>query len=505
MFYQESKTAKAAAIGTIMPWGGGITSIPKGWVICDGQFVDASAYPLLTQTIGDTYNTGTSSLAGNFPSYTGTILLPNLNDKALMDLETDYFGTGGSSTGRDADKDTDALTLLSNKIGTHQSQSIVTSFTNVYTDIVFSLPSTDLTDYQGKIKGNTKTDGEGTKVVYIAPRKLGRKHIVSHTHPGNYETMSVSNEMRPGRGVIPFGDVEYTVRFQATDNETGSTKGDTFYWGWTDDADAWHDGGDKWWETANNFVAPGISVGDHQNQQVSDPVTGWYPSGTQNEPYVAGDGSYGSDNHLYQLWWPDDTMTDTPIGINDGATGVVLAKVEATPPPYDMKPIGVTNTPITDKFIVTPDHPNGPRIDSSTEYKYGLGGGPVNVPDGYRNYYLASDATTLPYHPETLAVTPDGSPNWTGEELRQTLMSNPGYNFKEMSKPGEDEIFAHDHEEFEVEFDSTRLRVPSSLIANVNIPVQADFLGNAENKNALQIDFNIAQPQMTCVYIIRAY
>ena len=35
MFYQESKTAKAAAIGTIMPWGGGITTIPKGWIVCD--------------------------------------------------------------------------------------------------------------------------------------------------------------------------------------------------------------------------------------------------------------------------------------------------------------------------------------------------------------------------------------------------------------------------------------------------------------------------------------
>ena len=95
MFYQESKTAKAAAIGTIMPWGGGITSIPKGWIVCDGQFVNAGNYPLLTQTIADTYNTGNSTLAGNFPSYTGTIKMPDLNQKALMDVEEAYF-TGGS-------------------------------------------------------------------------------------------------------------------------------------------------------------------------------------------------------------------------------------------------------------------------------------------------------------------------------------------------------------------------------------------------------------------------
>ena len=68
-----------------------------------------------------------------------------------------------------------------------------------------------------------------------------------------------------------------------------------------------------------------------------------------------------------------------------------------------------------------------------------------------------------------------------------------------------DKIFAHTHDDFDVEFDSSRLKTRSSLVANVNIPTQTDFLGNAENKNALQIDFNVSQPQMTCVYIIRAY
>ena len=139
MFYQESKTAKGAAIGTIMPWGGGITSIPKGWIVCDGQNEDAAAYPLLAQTIGDTYNSGTSSFGGDFPSYTGTIKMPDLNDKALMDFETDYFVGGNSPTGRAADQDADALTLLSNKIGTHESQSITVAFTDVYTDVVLSL------------------------------------------------------------------------------------------------------------------------------------------------------------------------------------------------------------------------------------------------------------------------------------------------------------------------------------------------------------------------------
>jgi hypothetical protein len=505
MFYQESKTAKGAAIGTIMPWGGGITSIPKGWIICDGQFADASAYPLLTQTIGDTYNTGVSSLGGSFPSYSGTIKMPDLNQKTLMDIEEAYFAGGGSPTGRNADEDTDARTLLSPKIGTHESQSITTAFTDVYTDIVFTLPATDATGYQGRIIGNTKIDGDGFKTLYIGPRKLGRKHIARHKHPGSYPTIQQNSATQPGQGVIPFGEVEYTLRFQAVDNQWGGTIGDTYYWGWTDDrigAQDW-DPAYNWYDTADNFTAPGISVGSTMNSPPG-PLTGWYPTSTQAQPTTTG--SYGSQDNLYQLWWPDDTNTvDTEhIGFgNVGASGVVLAKVESTPPPYDLTPLAVTNSPISSKlFSVTPDHPNGPRLDSATTYKYGLFGAQDELPSGYRNYYLDAGTTTLPYG-TPIPVTPATTSGTNA--LRSTIMNHPGYNFTNSLDNGNDHIRPHDHEEIDIEFDSSRLRSASSLIANVNIPTQADFLGNADNTNALQIDFNVSQPQMTCVYIIRAY
>ena len=108
MFYQETKTARGAAIGTIMPWTGGLTTIPKGWIICDGQSLQASDFPLLAQAIGDTYNAGTSDFNGNppnnFPNYAGSIKLPNLNGKTLMDIEASYFAnTGSGGTGRAAD------------------------------------------------------------------------------------------------------------------------------------------------------------------------------------------------------------------------------------------------------------------------------------------------------------------------------------------------------------------------------------------------------------------
>lgn len=501
MFYQESKTAKGAAIGTIMPWGGGITSIPKGWIICDGQYVDASAYPLLTQTIGDTYNTGTSSLAGSFPSYTGTLKMPNLNDKALMDVEEAYFTGGGSPTGRVADEDIDARTLLSTKIGTHESQSIVTSFTDVFTDIVFTLPATDATGYQGKIAGNTKIDGEGFHTVYIAPRKLGRKHIKRHTHTGTYDTIGAPSATQPGEGVIPFGEVAYTIRMSAFDNIGDDDAGDTYYWGWTDDAA--HGNG-----TAQVFTAPAISVGTRKAMTASGQAPGdwatnnWFPASAVGTAYTGN--TYGSQDHLYQLWWPDANMTDVPDGIDGGSFGVVLAKVESTPPPYDLTPRFVTDTPISAQFKQSTSHPMGARISSDYNVKYADGGGELTIPTGYRNYYIPANVNTV-NTPTTLPYLPGGTINPdTDSALRGTLMSHPGYNFV-TEGDANDKIFAHTHDDFDVEFDSSRLKARSSLTANVNIPTQTDFLGNAENRNALQIDFNVSQPQMTCVYIIRAY
>ena len=86
-FYQETRTMKGAVIGTIMPWTGAISRIPKGWIICDGAQPPSNEYPLLVQTIGDSYNPGDSNLGGVFPAYTGNFTLPNLvNGKMLMDI-----------------------------------------------------------------------------------------------------------------------------------------------------------------------------------------------------------------------------------------------------------------------------------------------------------------------------------------------------------------------------------------------------------------------------------
>ena len=95
--YGNIKTMKAAAIGTIIPWTGGTTEIPKGWLECDGSSISAVKYPLLAQAIGNTY--GGTTFSGNFPNYSGNIVLPRITTRPLVDLDVGYFGSGATSSG----------------------------------------------------------------------------------------------------------------------------------------------------------------------------------------------------------------------------------------------------------------------------------------------------------------------------------------------------------------------------------------------------------------------
>ena len=453
MFYQELKTAKAAAIGTIMPWGGGLTSIPKGWIMCDGSNIAAVNFPLLTQAIGDTYNNLPSNLQGSFPSYTGTIKLPLLTDRSLMDVEDDYFKDGNAPTGRAHDQDPEARTLIDPKIGTHESQSLTTIFTDVYTDIVFELPADDYNEpYQGRLRGNTAIPGDGFKTLYVAPRKLGRQHVKPHNHPGSYETLSGASHHRPGKGVIPYEDAHFRIRFQITDNENGP-QGDSYYFGWTDDAP------DEPFNAATLLTHPGIQPG-----------TGW---DTANESATAGH---------YVLYWPQEGQTH-PTGFNQGSDGKVMAKVLAEAPPYNLKPNQVIHTPISRQFKSTPSYTNGHLIDSTQAIAWGFGGNSFTPSAGMTNYYETTD---------------------NAFNVRDTLISHAALNFVKDNDPT-DYIEPHDHDEIEIEFDGSRLRPASNINVTVNLAEQAGLLQNDANKNALQVDFNTTQPSLTCLYIIRAY
>ncbi len=95
--YNVVKTQKGLPIGSLQPWGGNLSEIPNGWLLCNGAEIEAADYPLLARILRDTY--GGTAFGGNFPNYTGTFRLPQTNNKALADISTAYFGVYNSTTG----------------------------------------------------------------------------------------------------------------------------------------------------------------------------------------------------------------------------------------------------------------------------------------------------------------------------------------------------------------------------------------------------------------------
>ena len=82
---------KTAKIGTIMPWAGNsisgtlIDNVPEGWILCDGRVYQADRYPILASVLGNSY--GGTQISGTFPHYIGTIKVPDITGRALIDLE----------------------------------------------------------------------------------------------------------------------------------------------------------------------------------------------------------------------------------------------------------------------------------------------------------------------------------------------------------------------------------------------------------------------------------
>jgi microcystin-dependent protein len=115
--YNVIKTQRALPIGSSQPWGGNVSEIPNGWLLCNGAELNASDYPLLARILRDTY--GGTNFTGNFPNYSGTFRLPQTNNKSLADISTSYFGVYDSTNGIIPSPldNSDALTVVQDFLG----------------------------------------------------------------------------------------------------------------------------------------------------------------------------------------------------------------------------------------------------------------------------------------------------------------------------------------------------------------------------------------------------
>jgi len=443
---------KGAVIGTIMPWTGGLSAVPAGWIICDGSEVEADEYPLLTQAIGDTYNEGTSNLSGSFPTYNGnsTIVLPDLlSSRMLMDIEPEYFGNGGRSVNITTeingqtvgiDADPDAVLLIEPLCtGLNRENAAPTVFAganSLKTDVEFTLNVNS--GYGGNISGNTIIDGVGEREVYIGGRKLGHHHIRSHAHSGGHATVSWGDDSRPGGGVVPWDYI-------------------TMRWSY------------KMWDNINN-VSDGVDVDERSAGSQIDNLLAifrWY---------------YGDPEDVITLIDSDSKNSFGNIeGWGNGLPGRSLGSGNSENPPINLGIPNLNLHPVvnaqTDWYASgVGNNSNAGRLDSEDVIPYGLGGQNLQVPLGYYNYYLE-----------------DG-----GNANYGTLMSNDSFAWSE------DSLVAHGHDPFLVEYDQGTLKPNSRITANATVPATTT-LDNEINKGALEIIMDSSQPSLTCVYIIRAY
>jgi len=409
--YGSIKTMKACAIGTIMPWVGDLTEVPRGWLICNGNEIDAVDFPLLAQVIAKTYG---GTISGSFPNYTGTIILPNISQRALSDVDSSYFAGGAVRPNIDTSA---ALAAVSSYIGTGDiDNGVPGEFNDIYTDIIFTY--TPENDFSGRITGSTYDPGFGSKTLYTSARKLGRRHTPTHSHPTTVPSISRSSETRPGQGVSCSREISYRIQKARADDFAGSQ--------------------------------PEVDIGAS------------FPNGT---------------------------------ALGNGSPGVVLANITSESPPHNMTPNNVASSGLSN-WIGSSDAPeppdpfgqpnNSPAHDRSFEpldnVPYAVGGGNLKVQNrNYDNGGANSGDTHIPY---------------------EVMFNHSGITFDRtvLTAGQQDVINPHAHESFDITFDKSSLRMPTTITANVRSDVVPQNVPRALNTKVIT-----QTPSVIVMYIIRAY
>jgi hypothetical protein len=417
-FYQAERTMKSAAIGTIMPWTGDFGAIPRGWLVCSGQTIVAKEYPLLAQVIGTQYGIS-SGFGGTFPDYTGTIFLPNLNDKHLANIDTDYFVAGQTVDNTSTDN-AEALNVVTNYIGENENTgSLPPIVSDAYTDIVLNYTAEN--DFSGQFTGYSIIAGESERLIHISPRKLGRRHILGHNHSGKIETISgVSNE-RPGKGVIPWSNITFEVRdyfyaFGPEYNFTANPGPNGFSNGF---------GG-----TSFGKILANVESSDNNSNVVANNVA-------------------SASAHPIANW----------LGNSSGKTFSNTVN-------YD----GVLNR--------------------SESIPYGFGGSNVTIPQ--RNYDPGGTNSGV------------SDSNTSGNKVLYNK-SSIDFNFNDTNATGgaDQYITPHTHDSFDCVYDPANLKLPNKTLANsVTSNITPD---NAAGIAALNLTAVLAQPNVICLYLIRAF
>lgn len=204
--YNRTKVMHGMAIGTIIPWTGGITNVPKGWLICNAQTLITTDYPLLFANIGNTYG-GTPPPVGSF---LGTFQLPALGNRALVDYKRSHAEMFGVST------------EFTNKIGVNTNAVSNLNFVSKIDVVLDVVSNTNI--LSATVKGISVNDTSYSDAISVLERRLGDLHFATHGHGGTQTTVRTSPDIIEGcQDDIPYYDSCSRPRlYRAEHNTPGS-------------------------------------------------------------------------------------------------------------------------------------------------------------------------------------------------------------------------------------------------------------------------------------------
>ena len=509
--YGSIKSMKTAKIGTIMLWAGDgndgdlLSNLPTGWILCDGRVYPASRYPLLASVLGNSY--GGTPITGDFPHYNGTIKLPDITGRCMMDLEPNMLALSQYQYGQ-----ADAFTKLSSLVVDDGLTVSIPTLISADTDLSFNVAS-DI-EFVGKMTGGvganniTISPPSFSTTVYTVPRKLGINHMPYHKHPGTYESaqafqappdlFSPSTMTVGGSRTLPNGCGTGTWN-EATFNDA-------------ENAETWCGG-----SSVITFYDENTLI--QTNQFNTFPGSGSYdyakiPSSSagarvlESQIYTDAFTSIPVSTHAEDAWtgmFPRPTETSNRrnyFGINTGTTGgtglpddpeaipvfgvngvtITAASAQITLPAGT--DLGAEKTNIVPFMYVQSATTTGTFIDSGTQV---LG---ITL-DENGNYLLDLSK----------AVAGGGSTS-TSLTFRHGTFPTTLNSVAAAQDPASTTYQAHNHASFDVTMTNGNLNGPTTHpVTNV----QRGDVTPETITGALNILANIANPSLNVVYVIRAY
>ena len=210
-YYDSIKSMRVAKIGTIMPWGGDggtgflASNIPKGWIVCTGQTLNAADYPLLASVLGDTYGGDMVDNLGNhyqFPYYgtEATFRLPQISNSVMMDLERYHLDIPAYQYGQSDVATTvfdDNGTTIGSLVSEYGETVAIRTTHEATADIDFTLNLTG--NLYFKFTDITLSAPDFLETIHTLNRKLGINHTPAHGHSD-----SVASTNATGAGPMPF-------------------------------------------------------------------------------------------------------------------------------------------------------------------------------------------------------------------------------------------------------------------------------------------------------------